>query len=340
MTSLMAAEVAEIPDAVARLWDRSNAALEDAGRALREREPAVFATIARGSSDQAAVLFKYATEIAAGVPVASIGPSVASVYDAKLKLGGAASLAISQSGKSPDIVAAQKSAGEGGALTIAITNNPDSPLAREAAHAVDIAAGPERSVAATKTFVTSAAAGLGLLAHWQEDQALLAALHNLPETLRAALDCDWSSFAQVLAQDTSLFILGRGPAFAVAGEAALKFKETCGMHAESYSAAEVMHGPMALVTPGFPVLAFAARDRAEPYVVEAVEGLAAKGAAVFATTDKIAAERQLPFVATGHPLTDPLALITAFYRFAEELARARGLDPDRPPHLRKVTETR
>ncbi len=332
-------EVEEIPHAVARLLDRSGPALEDAGRALRKRDPALLATIARGSSDQAATLFKYAVEIEAGVPVASIGPSIASVYGAELKLERAAALAVSQSGQGPDIITMMKAAKTGGALTIALINDPASPLAVAADHAIDIAAGPEKSVAATKTFVASAAAALALLAHWQQDQSLLQALVALPDALSRALDCDWTPFAAALERRPSLFILGRGPAIAMAGEAALKFKEACGIHAESYSAAEVMHGPLALVGDGFPLLALCARDRAEPFVAEAADRLAEKGAAVFATTTTVTDAQTLPFVETGHPLTDPLALITSFYGFAEALARARGLDPDQPPHLRKVTQT-
>jgi glucosamine--fructose-6-phosphate aminotransferase (isomerizing) len=126
---------------------------------------------------------------------------------------------------------------------------------------------------------------------------------------------------------------------AIANEAALKFKETSAMHAEAYSAAEVMHGPLALVGPGFPILALAARDASEPSMAEAADALVGKGATVFATTALARAAHRLPFAPTGHPLTDPLALIVSFYAFVEAFARHRGLDPDQPPHLRKVTET-
>jgi glutamine---fructose-6-phosphate transaminase (isomerizing) len=339
-TTFMRREIEEIPEAVARLWERSRDAVEEAGRRLREADPLFLATVARGSSDHAATLLKYAVEIALGVPVASIGPSVASVYGARLRLERAGAVAVSQSGRSPDIVAMAEAARAGGALTVAITNDPGSPLARAVALPIDIASGPERSVAATKTFVASAAAGLGLVAAWRNDAALWNALVGLPEALERAIACDWSAFGAALSGDPSLFVLGRGPAIAVAGEAALKFKETCNMHAESYSAAEVMHGPLALLAPGFPVLALAARDQAEPHVAEAADSLAGKGAAVFATTGRVGKATALPFAATGHPLTDPLSLVTSFYGFAEALARSRGLDPDQPPHLKKVTETR
>ncbi len=166
------------------------------------------------------------------------------------------------------------------------------------------------------------------------------ALGALPDHFRKAIACDWMSLADALGGGGSLFILGRGPSFAIANEAALKFKETCGVHAEAYSAAEVMHGPLALVRPGFPVLALAARDRSEPSMAEAADLLRGKEAAVFITTDLAKKASRLPFAATGHPLTDPLALIVSFYAFVEAFARHRGLNPDEPRNLRKVTETR
>ena len=335
----MRREIAEIPQAVARLLDQSAEALERAGASLRKSDPRFVVTVARGSSDHAASFLKYAIELMAGVPVASVGPSVASVYRARLKLAGSACLAISQSGRSPDIVAMAVSAAESGALTVAITNTGDSPLAQAADHAIDIRSGPEKSVAATKTFVASAVAGLAILAHWTEDKTLLSALDRLPGHLDEALGCDWSALEGALEVENSLFVLGRGPSFAMASEAALKFKETCGVHAEAYSAAEVMHGPLALVRAGFPVLTLAARDASEANVADAADRLAEKGAAIFVTSQKAMRAAKLPFAATGHPLTEPLALITSFYAFVEAFARHRGLDPDQPPHLRKVTET-
>ena len=333
-------EIEEIPEAVARLLDRSGEALNEAGRGIRERDPHFIVTVARGSSDHAATFMKYAVELTAGLAVASVGPSIASIYGTKLKLEGSACLAISQSGKSPDIVALTETARAGGALTIALTNTASSPLARASDYAIDILAGPERSVAATKTFVNSAVAGLALMAHCTNDSTLLEALARLPEHFARAIDCDWMPLAGSLPQGQSLFVLGRGPSLAMANEAALKFKEVCRVHAEAYSAAEVIHGPMALVGPGFPVLALAARDASEPSIAEASDSLAGKGASVFVTSDRAGKARRLPFAATGHPLTDPLVLIVSFYAFVEAFARHRGLDPDVPPHLNKVTETR
>jgi glucosamine--fructose-6-phosphate aminotransferase (isomerizing) len=229
---------------------------------------------------------------------------------------------------------------EGGALAIALTNTAGSPLADACDEVIDILAGPERSVAATKTFVNSVVAGLALLAECIDDEGLRRALAALPARLEAARNCDWNALCEATEGRDSLFILGRGPSFAIAAEAALKFKETSSVHAEAYSSAEVMHGPVSIVGGGFPVLALAARDAAERSIAETADELTAKGATVFATSDTVSSARRLPFAATGHTLTDPLSLIVSFYAFIEAFARRRGLDPDKPTHLRKVTETR
>jgi glutamine---fructose-6-phosphate transaminase (isomerizing) len=335
----MKREIAEIPQAVARLLGEGRSAISAAAAALRERDPQLIVTIARGSSDHAATYFKYATEIATGVPVASVGPSIASIYNARLKLDRAAALGISQSGKSPDIVAMLESAQNSGALTIAVTNTVASPLADAADHVIDIVAGTERSVAATKTFVTSAVAGLALIAEWTQDGELLAALDALPETLERALDCDWSPLVEAVVSGSSLFVLGRGPGFAIASEAALKFKETSGLHAEAYSTAEVLHGPSALVGKDFPVLALCVDDAARASILETCTRLEGQGAAVFVTDAAPGAGTSLPSARTGHALTDPIALAVSFYGFIEALSRRRGHNPDTPPHLRKETAT-
>lgn len=335
----MAREVAEIPQAADRFLAASSGAVQKAAAALRLADPALVVTIARGSSDHAATYLKYAVELLAGIPVASVGPSIASVYGQRLRLAGAACLGISQSGKSPDIVAMMQAARAGGALTLAITNQLDSPMAAAVSHPISLNAGPEHSVAATKTFVNSVLAGLALLAEWQEDDALRAAVADLPNAFSKALTLDWSPLAQRLVRAQSLYVLGRGPAYAISNEVALKFKETSGLHAESYSAAEVLHGPAAIVQAQFPVFALGVEDAALAHVVTTAERLAAQGADVFVTGASAIGCTRLPTVTGLHPLVAPLVLIVSFYAFVEELARRRGYDPDTPPHLRKVTET-
>lgn len=340
MQTDMRREIDEIPEAAARLLANASDAIAGTGRALRRHDPRFLVTVARGSSDHAALFLRYAIALTAGRPVAALGPSLASIYGAPLKLEGGAAIAISQSGKSPDIVALAEGATAGGALSIALTNTLPSPLSNACTHALDLNAGPEISVAATKSYVNSIVAGLAILAEWTGDSALTRAVAALPDHLARAVALDWSNLSEGLAGAQSLYVLGRGPALAIASEAALKFKETCGMHAEAYSSAEVLHGPVALVGPAFPVIALAARDAAEASVRAMADEIAGRGAFACVTTDGAKRAAGLPYVATGHPLTDALALIVPFYGFVESWSRSRGLDPDKPVNLKKVTETR
>jgi glutamine---fructose-6-phosphate transaminase (isomerizing) len=338
-TTAMAAEIRETPDAVARFFDREDAALRALGAKLRAQAPAFVVTCARGSSDNAAAYFKYGLEILAGLPVVSIGPSVASIYNAPLRLRGAILVSVSQSGKSPDIVALQAHARAAGAFAVAIVNVTDSPLAAQADAVLPLHAGVERSVAATKSCVGSAVALAALIAELHDDNALRAAVRALPTDLSHALDADWSAALAPLSTATSAYVVGRGPALPIALEAALKLKETAVLHAEAFSGAEVMHGPLQLLHTGFPVLAFRPRDAAYAAMGDSVARLQATGGTVLSAEEGPAAPGRLPFLPTGHTLLDPLAMLLSFYGLAEQVARARGHDPDKPSHLRKVTET-
>lgn len=339
MTTKMREEIDEIPAAAARLLETQSAVIRDCADALKAASPNTVVTIARGSSDHAAHFLKYAIELQLGLPVASLGPSLASIYEAPLKLGHAAAFAVSQSGASPDIVAMARGARKGGATTISLVNTIGSPLAEAADFAIDIKAGPEIAVAATKSFVNSIVAGLAIIAEWGDDKKLQAAVASLPEHLDQALSLDWSPLLEPLRSAESLYMLGRGPSLAIAAEAALKCKETCELHAEAYSSAEVLHGPVSIVGRNFPVVAFTARDRAETSVAQTIGKLASGNAACFITSDQATGGEKLPFIATGHPITDALALIVPYYGFIESLSRARGFNPDKPVALKKVTET-
>ncbi|NIZ62405.1 aminotransferase [Sedimentitalea sp. CY04] len=335
----MRREIDEIPEAIDRLLTQGAAGIAGVANAARSQDPAFIMTVARGSSDHVCTYMKYASELLLGVPVASVGPSVASVYDVPLKLNKGLSLAVSQSGQSPDIVAMARNAKRDGSLTVALTNDMASPLAKVSAHPIDIQAGPELSVAATKTFVTSAVAGLWMLAEWDRNKELLEAIHALPDQLAAAARINWPEVREAIGAQQSLFTLGRGPVLAMSNEAALKFKETCQLHAESYSSAEVLHGPVSIVGEQFPVLGFAAADAAEGALADVADQVADKGARVFATTPMVQGATCIEHIRTKHGLTDPLSLIVSFYSMVEAFATSRGVDPDAPRHLKKVTET-
>lgn len=333
----MRREIEEIPEAARRLLAEALPLIRDiAGKA---GTPVFLASVARGSSDHAATFLKYASEIHLGLAMASLGPSVSSVYGGKVKLDQALVIAISQSGASPDILSVVENAVEQGAFTVGLTNTADSPLAKSSKATVNISAGPELSVAATKTFVNSVLAGLLLLAQLAADEDLMRALHELPECFENAIGKDWSALAEPIEKRGSLYVIGRGPGLAIANEAALKFKETCQIHAEAYSSAEVMHGPVSIVENGYPILALGVRDAAEEGLAQAADRMADQGGSVFATTRKVKRAEKLPFEETGHPLTDALVQIVSFYAFIEWFARRRGFNPDVPKHLKKVTQT-
>ena len=337
--TLMAQEIAEAPEAVARFFDRESAALAEVGAQLARLGPPVVVTCARGSSDHASAYFKYLVEILNGTPVASLGPSLASIYKAPLRLKGAAVVSVSQSGRSPDIVELQAAARAAGAYAIAIVNDANSPLAAGADGVLDLQAGPERSVAATKSFLASAAALAGVAAGWSGDAALGRAARDLPQSLSRALAADWSAPLPALTAASSAYVVAGGPAWPLASEAALKLKETAMLHAEAFSGAEVMHGPLQLVEPGFPVIAFRPGDAAQESMGGTTRRLAELGARLWIAEDGPPAPGRLPTVSAGHPLLDPLPMLLSFYGLAERTARARGHDPDRPSRLRKVTET-
>ena len=336
-------EAAQAGDVVAAQYARNRDAVAALAADLRRSPPPFVVTCARGSSDHAATFAKYLFETQLGVVTASASPSVGSVYAARPRLRDALFVAISQSGKSPDLLRNAEAAREGGARVVALVNVEDSPLAALADVVIPMHAGPERSGAATKSYLASLSAILQIAAHWKQDAALLDALERLPDALRAAWRCDWSAAMDGLRSAHNLFVLGRGIGLGAAQEAALKFKETCGLHAEAYSSAEVKHGPMALVGPGFPVLIFAQPDETEAGTLALAGEFRARGARVWlAARDAggiAGAGEVLPVAETPHPACAPLLLVQSFYRMANALSLARGHDPDTPPHLNKVTET-
>ncbi|MBD8880119.1 SIS domain-containing protein [Rhodanobacter sp. 7MK24] len=337
--TLMFREAHESADVVARQFAANERVVTELADALRAQPPRFIVTCARGSSDHAAAYAKYVFETQLGIVTASASPSVTSVYAAPQQWEGALFIAISQSGKSPDLVRNAQAAKAAGARVVAMVNVEDSPLAQVADTVIPLHAGPERSVAATKSYVAALAAILHLCARWHGDAKLIAALEALPDALRKSWDADWSALTDGLVDAHNLFVVGRGFGFAVALEAALKFKETCGLHAEAFSAAEVKHGPMALVGPHFPVLCFAQDDGTLESTLAVADEFRGRGAQVLVAAPGLSGEGFLP-LASGLPaICTPLLTIQSFYRAASALALRRGFNPDVPPHLNKVTET-
>jgi glucosamine--fructose-6-phosphate aminotransferase (isomerizing) len=333
--TLMFNEAAQAADVIAAQFARNETVVVKLAAELRANPPPFVVTCARGSSDHACTYASHLFETQLGLVTASISPSVNSVYAAKPQMQGALYITISQSGKSPDLLQNAKAAREAGARIIALVNAEDSPLADLAHTVIPLCAGPERSVAATKSYLASLAAIAQLTAHWADNTSLRNALEKLPQALRAAWQVDWSALNEGLLDARNLFVLGRGPGLAAAQEAALKFKETCGLHAEAYSSAEVKHGPMALVGPGFPVLCFSQADETQAGMLALAQEFRARGAQVWVSSEN----GDLSQPITPHPALAPLLTIQSFYRAINALSLQRGHNPDLPQYLNKVTET-
>jgi len=338
-TTLMFAEASEGGYAVEHFLNHNRSALARLAARLKAKPPLSVTTCARGSSDHAATFGKYLIETLLGVPTSSAALSVSSIYAAPVVVSDSLCIAISQSGRSPDLLTAVEAHRKAGAYIVVLVNDEESPLAALADELLPLKCGPEKSVAATKSYITSLAALAAIAAAWAGDDALNDGLRDLPEQLKAAFNLDWSAALPGLTAARNLFVIGRGYGFAVAQEGALKLKETCALHAEAFSAAEVRHGPMAIVNDGFPILAFATSDTAGEGVCDVAAEFVSRGAAVMlAGGEALDGAIGLPTLKTV-PALEPILQIQSFYRLANGLSVARGLDPDSPPHLNKVTRT-
>lgn len=345
MMTLMQQETRQAPALVARQLQQNQGLWHQVAVAMQQRPIDFVVTVARGSSDHAATFAKYLFETYLGLPVVSAAPSVQTLYRSQLKLRNALVIGLSQSGKSPDICEVLQQAREQEALTVAIVNQTDSPLAKIAEHVIPQHAGEEKAVAATKSYIATLSALVQGVAMLAVDPSLLTALPRLPERIQQALDLPWQSLVEYLLPRHDALTLGRGFGFPIAQEAALKFKETCRLHAEAFSSAEVLHGPFALMQEQFPVLQFVQND----ITLESNRQLAAKmqalGTRVFMAMPKDLGPapegcQLLALPESLHGVLDPIVAITAFYRAVEQLAVLRGFNPDQPENLKKVTETR
>jgi glutamine---fructose-6-phosphate transaminase (isomerizing) len=334
-------EVHEAPNAVSRALTQDRERFAAFGALLRAQPPRAVLTLARGSSDHAAHYAAYLVMARLGRLVTSLPMSVITLHGAALHTEGLLAVAFSQSGASTDLVETTRSFAQRGALTAAFVNDAASPLAQAAAWPFGLHAGAETSVAASKSFIAQLTAGARWVAAWQDDATLAAAIDSLPASLAQALavGSTWAERAvPLLMRSERMFVVGRGTGLAIAMEAALKLKEVCGIQAEAFSGAEVRHGPLALIEPGYPVLVFAPRGPAHAGLMALADDLRAHGAQVLFAGDGVG--NALPLVHAAAAELDPLCAIQSFYVLAEALARARNRNPDAPPHLSKVTRTR
>ena len=336
--TLMFEEAAAASNAVREQMRRDSAAMRDLGAKLRTLNPRAVVTCARGSSDHAATYAKYLIETHAKVLTASAAPSVSSVYGVTQDLRGCLFIAISQSGRSPDLLASVAAAKASGATVLALSNSADSPLMAAADLVVELNAGPESSVAATKSYLASLAAIARLVAAWTEDTGFIEALAELPDLMDRSWNLDWSAALPKLQTAENLYVVGRGLGLGAAQEIALKCKETCAIHAEAFSSAELRHGPYTLLRKGFPALLLAQSDATRPGIEALAIELARRGVPILLSGGNAAGTILLPAMECS-PEIAPILFVQSAYRMIASLSVGRGLDPDRPPHLQKITET-
>lgn len=331
--SVMAKEAAQAAEVIAQQLQHNTNICESLARTFTEMQPAMVMIIGRGSSDHAGVFAKYLLEVQVGIPVCAAAPSVSGVFKRTLNLKNTVALVISQSGRSPDILRQVEMAQQGGAYTVALVNDEKSPLAEIADAVLPLCAGEEKAVAATKSYLATLSALLQLCAHWTADGQLTAALQQLPTALLSVVSQPVEARqlrTEKLAGVRNAVVLGRGFGYAVGREVALKLKEVLGIHAEAFSSAEFIHGPVTLVEKQLHVIDLQVQDESLAFHEDIMSDVTARGAIV----QTLKSDNS-----TLHPRLLPLLVLQRFYLDIEAIAVEMGLDPDQPPGLNKVTKT-
>ncbi|GHE95309.1 glucosamine-6-phosphate deaminase NagB-II [Thalassotalea profundi] len=328
--TIMEQEAKQAPSVIKGQLAANKDLVQSIGEKLRQFDPKMVMIIGRGSSDHAGVFGKYLIEIEAGVPTFAAAPSVSSVYGKQLKLEQALVIVISQSGRSPDIIAQAEMAKKAGAYCIALVNDETSPLKDIVDDVLPLKAGEEVSVAATKSYLATLSALLQLTAYWTENSDLISALDTLPTALQTIIDSEPQLTSAAITGVKNMVILGRGLGYAVSKEMALKLKEVSSIHAEAFSSAEFLHGPVTLVEQGLAILNCAVEDESAASHQAQIDEVGQRGADLvhLRQTDK-----------NVHPRLAPLVVLQRFYLDVAEVAVTRGFNPDEPKGLKKVTRT-
>jgi glucosamine--fructose-6-phosphate aminotransferase (isomerizing) len=328
--TIMEQEAKQAPAVVEGQLLANKALAENIGTKLREIAPKMVMIIGRGSSDHAGVFGKYLIEIEAGIPTFAAAPSVSSVYGKQLKLDQALVIVISQSGRSPDIIAQAEMAKKAGAYCVALVNDETSPLKDIVDDVLPLKAGAEISVAATKSYLATLSALLQLTAYWTENNELISALDTLPAAMQTIIDSEPQLTSQSIDGVKNMVVLGRGLGYAITKEMALKLKEVSSIHAEAFSSAEFLHGPVTLVEQGLAILNCEVNDESAKSHKEQINEMAERGA-------DLVHLRQTD--ANVHPRLAPLVVLQRFYLDVAEVSVSRGFNPDEPKGLKKVTRT-
>jgi glutamine---fructose-6-phosphate transaminase (isomerizing) len=341
--SLMLKEIAEQPKALQRTIDREHKKVKRIGEHLKKRGIGLIVLVARGSSDNAALFGRYLLEITTGIPVSLSAPSVYTIYNSRVNLSNALVIGISQSGEGEDINLVLSSARSSGAFTIGITNNADSTMASLTDEVMLMHGGEELSVAATKTFTGQMLLFYLLSASLSEKN--MVDYSTIPELTARALELkpEVEEMVERYLFMENCVVVGRGLVYANAYELALKLMETCYVVAERFSSADFLHGPLAIVERHFPVIAFAPPGRTLKGVSELLERLRELRADTLVITSNRElgkmCTRQLKMPAGINELVAPIPYIVPGQLFAALLSRIKGLNPDEPRSLKKITRT-
>jgi glucosamine--fructose-6-phosphate aminotransferase (isomerizing) len=339
MTTLMRSEALEAPNVVEEQFSENQQLLDEVAQFLNQKNPYSLVSAARGSSDHAAQYLNYLATVKLGKLTTSLSMSALTLYQTNLDVSKSIGVAISQSGQGPDIIKSIEYMRSHNAPTFAMVNDTQSPLAQTSEWVIPLHAGVEKSVAATKSFIASLAASAALIATWKNDLELTRGLHHLPEDLHKAQSLDWTSAIKTLREAKRIMIVSRGHGLSLALEAALKLKETCSIQAEAFSAAEIKHGPQALIEENYPLLIFANRGPALLSMLDLATDMRARGANVILAAPPFVKDKQLEIQTTHAEELDIITAIQSFYLMTEELSRSLGFNPDHPKHLSKVTKT-
>lgn len=339
MSSKMKKEALEASLVVAKQITENKKIIQELSQYLKAIDPYSLVSIARGSSDHACQYMNYLCMQKMGLLPTSLSMSILTMYGAKLKVNNSLAIAISQSGQSPDVVNPLGYFSQNALTSIALVNDTTSPLAQTAKWTVPLLAGKEESVAATKSFIASLSAAAHLMAEWSEDNKLKNSLNGLSDSLHRAQGHSWSEAIHTLKDAKRIMTVGRGYGFSLALESALKFKEVCSIQAEAFSAAEIKHGPQALIEEGYPLVIYATNGPTLNSMLDLARDMKQRGANVILAAPKNISERMLTIEETGSEELDVITGAQSFYLMIEELAQNLGRNPDAPKHLSKVTKT-
>lgn len=328
--TLMAREARETPAIIQRQLSENVATFEQLADKIRAFSPSFVYMIGRGTSDHAGVYGRYLIEVELGIPVCHAAPSVSSVFQQTLKLDKALVIVISQSGRSPDILAQVAMAKKAGAMTVAFVNDETSPLADDVDVFVPLKAGPEIAVAATKSYLATLSSLATMVAYWKGDETLMSSIQALPAALDAVIADEAQLTPASLAGVGHCVVLGRSFGYAIAREVALKMKEVCGIQAEAFSSAEFLHGPISLLNRGVKSIDLSIPDETLAHHQGQIDEIQRRGGQVVTM-----AFNQVSL----SPRLIPLLIMQRFYLDIEKIAVEMGLDPDSPQGLKKVTET-